>query len=85
LWLAVLQEEMAKNMAWAAMLLLLFKLHLLVVSGYLDGSFCLLLSAFFWLISAFFWRLCSSKIAYNVHLRNRRRENSSTTAQRERN
>jgi len=33
---------------------------------YLDGSFCLLVSAFFWLVLAFFWRLCSRKIAYNI-------------------
>jgi hypothetical protein len=46
-WLAVVREEMAKKMAWAAALL--YNLSMLVVSGYLDGSFCLLLLAFFWL------------------------------------
>jgi hypothetical protein len=61
-WLAVVREEMA----WAAALL--YNLSMLVVSGYLDGSFCLLVSAFFWLISAFLWRLCFRKIAYNVRL-----------------
>jgi hypothetical protein len=61
-WLAVVREEMA----WAVALL--YNLSMLVVSGYLDGSFCLLVSAFFWLISAFLWRLCFRKIAYNVRL-----------------
>jgi hypothetical protein len=65
-WLAVVQEEMAKKMAWAAALL--YNLSMLVVSGYLDGSFCLLVSAFFWLISAFLCRLCSRKTAYNIRL-----------------
>jgi hypothetical protein len=61
-WLAMVREEMA----WAVGLL--YNLSMLVVSGYLDGSFCLLVSAFFWLISAFLWRLCSRKVAYNVRL-----------------
>ena len=59
-----MREEMAKKMALAAALL--YNLYLLVVSGYLDGSFCLLVSAFFWLVLAFFWRLCSRKIAHNI-------------------
>jgi hypothetical protein len=59
-WLEVVREEMA----WAAVLL--YNLSMLVVSGYLDGSFCSSCFGFFWLISAFFWRLCSRKTAYNV-------------------
>jgi hypothetical protein len=57
-WLAVAREEMAKKMAWAAALL--YNLSMLVASGYLDGSICLL--------SKFLRCLCSRKPAYNVRL-----------------
>ena len=45
---------------------LLYNLYLLVVSGYLDGSFCPLVSGLFGPVLAFLWRLCSRKIAYNI-------------------
>jgi hypothetical protein len=53
-WLAVVREEMA----WATALL--YNLSMLAVSGYLDGSFCLL--------SVFLRCQCSRKPAYNVRL-----------------
>lgn len=65
-WFAVLREDMAKKKALAVALC--YNLYMLVVSGHLDGSFCLILSAFIWLISALLWRLCSRKIAYNIRL-----------------
>jgi len=50
-WSAAVREEMAKKMVLAAALL--YNLYMLAVSGYLDGSLCILLSAFFWFIASF--------------------------------